>query len=231
MGILIGNTASLSYRRALILGEDEFNSRRFRKRLKENGVLNVDITSSKHSAVTYLKHYSTEFLIILTSKEDVRDQYVDAGFVRMIRALGYLGFVIVISPKPSMDELFSFLKAGINDYLISGRYCDIVKVIMTIFESGHLLYPNPWHPDIIENMGLFPSLGLSKSQVTFLSEYAKDFSKFKDLSKRTGKSEGHIRVDFNNINQKLSATLGIHNRLELIKLLTICDTIGGRQIG
>ncbi len=109
-------------------------------------------------------------------------------------------------------------------YLVCGRHLSLGD------EIARLLRREPkttnWEADIIHEMGLFRSLGLTEAQIELLVEYARDFSRIIILAERVKKPESQLRKNFSRVYDKLRKTIAVDNQAPLAQLLTICVTSG-----
>ena len=87
-------------------------------------------------------------------------------------------------------DLLTALKAGVNDYLTKGPYLDLATEITRMADQPNEDRCPGWYPDSIVDMGLFRSLGLTYREMEILSEYARDFPRYRELSKRNSDRNG-----------------------------------------
>jgi hypothetical protein len=147
----------------------------------------------------------------------------------LLRERGFGGFIVVMDEAASFEKCYSTLISGANDYCIDSRHFILEKEIFNVFFSRRNACLSPWDPEIIGEMALFRSLGLSSNQIEVLAEFSKDFPRLSDLSVRVNKSEEQVRKTFSTVYAKLNDRLGIGNQAQLAHLLTICSNLGGIQ--
>ena len=203
-----------------IVGGNLLFSSALQKYLFENGFEKVVRSSSLADASAKLQDGDSDLTLI--DVDYIGDFETVIDFVEVLRAGGHQGRVVLATEDPCPMDLLTALKAGVNDYLTKGPYLDLAAELTRLADHPNEERCPGWYPDSIMDMGLFRSLGLTCREMEILSEYARDFPRYRELSKRVNKTELQLRKLFSRIFQKLEGPLAIENPAQLAHLLTVC---------
>ncbi len=194
------------------------------RQLKRSRASQFKIVSDFSEMAACLEQFAPDVIVLHDAGNLSRNEYRTR--VSHWRKTGYNGVLIVSTEDPSIEWLVQTIHCGVDGYLACGPHLSLDDEIARLLRRRREPETMNWVPDIIHEMGLFRSLGLTEAQIELLVEYARDFPRISILAERIEKPEGQLRKNFSRVYNKLRKTIAVDNQAQLAQLLTICATSG-----
>jgi len=126
---------------------------------------------------------------------------------------------VVLSADRSQEQFFKAARAGAVDFLVKGPHVDIPYEVTRLLDGKRGALEGRTLPEIVSDLGYLRSFGLTRKEISVLTEFSRDFPKLSKLAARIDQAPVQLRKVFSRVYEKL----GITDLNHLIRILTICE--------
>lgn len=211
----------------LIFEDDELIAAKYKRQLRKANFTDVTFATSTSNFERFFG--VSRFNLILLDNPDSEYLNRSLRILNAFRSRGCNCPIAMTSGQPSVELYYRAAIMGANDVLVKGRFCEIVYEVTRLLQSSRTVVADYDSTEEITNTGFFRTLGLSKSEIEVLSEYARDYPRYEILARRMGTSPTRLRKTFSRIFEKLERTLLVDNTAKLAHVLTICSLYNAKR--
>ncbi|MDJ0762242.1 MAG: hypothetical protein QNJ97_04560 [Myxococcota bacterium] len=207
--------------KTIICCDETFKRQGLEIALEIGGLKDIELVDANYFELFVESGVASQLVLICSNDHVIMGR--GPFIARYLRSAGYDEAIAIVTSAPSIREIYGAFKAGVDDYLINGKKLDIGKEASGLIErAARHCEEGEWQNQVVSELGLFRTAGLTPGQIEMLVAFSKAFDLQADLAKKMGKTENQVRKTFSRIYKKLGPLLGIQNSTQLAGLLTVC---------